>query len=300
MKKMEPAAQISRIWNWLPAFRVVAETEHLPTASKVLHVTPSALSRTVRLLERELGRELFRRVGRRIELTESGERLLARLRDGMRHVYTGWVEALQATLMGDVHIASSGLLTTVYVQPALAGLRAAHAGLIPHLHAAHPDHVAEQLLRGEIHIAFLSRSVRHPRLTTAHLGEESNGLYCGPGHPLFRKRKLSRTDILEHEFTAPLPDASGETGDGWPRHLHRRVALYAGHLEMGIRACEQGELLTVLPDVIGHERGLRRLPFDDIAPMHLYAMHRSLLGPGDRAAVVLEAVRSQLPGASTK
>jgi DNA-binding transcriptional LysR family regulator len=300
MKKMEPAAQIARIWNWLPAFRVVAETEHLPTASKVLHVTPSALSRTVRLLEQELGRELFHRVGRRIELTESGEHLLARLRDGMRCVYTGWVEALGATLTGDVHIATAGLMTIVYVQPALVGLRGSHAALIPHLHAARPDLVAEQLLRGEIHVAFLCRSVRHPRLTTEHLGEESSGVYCGPGHPLFRKRKFSRADILEHEFTAPLPDASGETDDGWPAHLRRRVALYASHMEMGVRACEQGDLLTVLPDVIGRERGLRRLPFDDISPVHLYAMHRPLLGPDDRAAVVLEAVRAQLPAGATR
>ena len=300
MKKMQPAAQLAKIWNWLPVFRVVAETEHLPTASKVLHVTPSALSRTIRLLEQELGRDLFHRVGRGIELTDAGGHLLARVREGMRHIYAGWVEAVETTLTGDVHIASAGLLTTVYVQPALAELRAAHEALVPHLHAARPEQVAEQLLRGELHVAFLSRAVRHPWLTTVHLGEEGNGVYCGPGHPLFRKRKLSRDVILEHEFTAPLPEPSGATSDGWPPHLKRRVALYASHMEVGIRACADGDLLSVLPDVIGRERGLRRLPFDDIPPVHLYAVHRPLLGPEDRAAAVLDAVRAQLPSSATR
>ena len=63
---------------------------------------------------------------------------------------------------------------------------------------------------------------------------------------------------------------------------------------MGIRTCEEGGLLMVLPDVIGRERGLRRLPFDDIPPVHLYAMHRPLLGKEDRAGVVLDAVRGQI------
>ena len=51
MDQDELASLVERIWNWLPAFRAVAETEHLPTASDLLHVTPSALSRTIRLLE---------------------------------------------------------------------------------------------------------------------------------------------------------------------------------------------------------------------------------------------------------
>ena len=48
-----PSERVSRIWNWLPVFRAVAETEHLPTASELLYVTPSALSRTIRLLEKD-------------------------------------------------------------------------------------------------------------------------------------------------------------------------------------------------------------------------------------------------------
>jgi len=294
MNKMEPAARIASIWNWLPAFRVVAETEHLPTASSILHITPSALSRTVRLLEKELGRELFRRVGRRIELTESGERLLARVRDGMRYVYTGWVEARDETLVGDVHIASAGLATTLYVQPALGALRVAHPALTPHLHAAHPESVALRLLRGEIHVAFLSASILHPRLTTVHLGEASNGVYCGSAHPLFRRRRIRRDEILDHDFTAPLPDEAGQTDEGWPSHLRRRVALYSSHMEVGIRACETGGLLAVLPDVIGQERGLRRLPLDEIPPVQMFALHRPIIGPRDRAFVVLDAVRAQI------
>ena len=51
--------RVNQIWNWLPAFRVVAETQHLPTASKEAHLSASALSRAVKLVEEQLDRQLF-------------------------------------------------------------------------------------------------------------------------------------------------------------------------------------------------------------------------------------------------
>ena len=78
---MDHLRRLFRVWNWLPAFRAVAETEHLPTASTVLNVTPSALSRSIKHLEEELGQQLFLRVGRRLELSPAGHELLRALRE---------------------------------------------------------------------------------------------------------------------------------------------------------------------------------------------------------------------------
>ncbi len=58
---MERLRRVASFWNWLPAFRAVAETEHLPTAAEALFVSPSALSRAIRLLEKDVGQPLFRR-----------------------------------------------------------------------------------------------------------------------------------------------------------------------------------------------------------------------------------------------
>src|SRR5260370_5106989 len=71
---MEQQAKLFTVWNWLPAFYVVAQTEHLPTASRRLHVSVSALSRTIKLLESTLGYSLFRRAGRNMVLNERGLR----------------------------------------------------------------------------------------------------------------------------------------------------------------------------------------------------------------------------------
>ncbi|QNA91847.1 MULTISPECIES: LysR family transcriptional regulator [unclassified Microbacterium] len=60
----------------LRAFVAVSRTGTVAAAADILHVTASPLSRTVRELERQLGRDLFTRAYHRFTLTEFGRRLL--------------------------------------------------------------------------------------------------------------------------------------------------------------------------------------------------------------------------------
>ncbi|OIJ65882.1 LysR family transcriptional regulator [Streptomyces mangrovisoli] len=60
----------------LRAFVTVAEELHFTRAAARLYVAQQALSRDVRRLEREFGRELFVRTTRQVTLTGDGERLL--------------------------------------------------------------------------------------------------------------------------------------------------------------------------------------------------------------------------------
>jgi LysR family glycine cleavage system transcriptional activator len=70
-------------WRYLPAFMAVAESEHLRKAAQALHISPSALSRTITMLEHRIGYSLFERAGRRLRLTPQGEQLVQVLRRSM-------------------------------------------------------------------------------------------------------------------------------------------------------------------------------------------------------------------------
>ena len=81
--------QVSRVWDWLPAFRAAAEYESLQRAGLALSVSPSALSRSIKLLEHTLGLKLFTRSPSGLTLTEGGRRLLTVTREAMRLVHGG-------------------------------------------------------------------------------------------------------------------------------------------------------------------------------------------------------------------
>jgi LysR family transcriptional regulator, glycine cleavage system transcriptional activator len=75
----------------LPAFRVVARLVNLRAAAEELHLTHSALSQQIKLLEQQIGFNLFDRRGRRLVLNAAGAALLrsvepalTQLDDGVR------------------------------------------------------------------------------------------------------------------------------------------------------------------------------------------------------------------------
>ena len=60
----------------LEIIRAIAETGSFTAAGQKLHVSQSAISRQILLLEDELKEPVFLRVGRRIRITAAGEALL--------------------------------------------------------------------------------------------------------------------------------------------------------------------------------------------------------------------------------
>ncbi|WP_345814141.1 LysR substrate-binding domain-containing protein [Paraburkholderia sp. PREW-6R] len=63
----------------LRAFEAAARLQSFLLAAAELHLTPSAISHQVRALEAHFGQQLFTRGNRRVELTDSGGRLLTML-----------------------------------------------------------------------------------------------------------------------------------------------------------------------------------------------------------------------------
>src|SRR3990167_8658643 len=57
-------------------FWMVAKSGSIARASEQLHLTPQSISGQLSELEATLGVDLFRRAGRGLELTETGQRLL--------------------------------------------------------------------------------------------------------------------------------------------------------------------------------------------------------------------------------
>jgi len=238
-----------------------------------------------------------RAAGRRIQLNDAGESLLAAVRHAMRQVHEGVMQPRSERLEGPVYVCSSGAITTAHVIPALQDLQKTHLDLVPTVQTVDPVDAVPMVLRGSADVIFHSVTLAHPDLVTTHLGDEPAGIYCGQGHPLFRKRKVDLDTVLKHAFVSPPPDVHGDTLEGWPPEIPRRIAMHIDQMRVGCEVCASGTLLAVIPDVIARSFGkgaLRRLTVDLIPPTHLFATHRPPLGFESRADAVVAAVRQHL------
>jgi DNA-binding transcriptional LysR family regulator len=296
---MEHLRRLSRFWNWLPAFRAVAECLHLPTAAREYCVTAPALSRAVHLLERDLGVPLFERVGRRLQLNASGRQFHDALRDAMRLVHEAALHLREEQLTGTVHVASAGVVTTTLLVPALEALRRTQPRLLPVVTTTPAAaELGKALRRGTLDIALhgpLPGLDQVPGLRTVSLGVATNAVYCGPGHPLYGRRRVTQERILVHPFVAPATELAAQNLDGWPPHVARQVALRVDQLRVGLEVCLRGQLLAVLSDALVQAHPLAeslwRLPFPGLADDLLFATLRASIGLRTRAEVVLAQVQ---------
>ncbi len=112
----------------LVAFVESAATGSFSAAARKLDITPAAVSKSVLLLEKELGLRLFNRSTRRIRLTHEGERFLARVAPGLRSLDEAVAEVAQGAEAprGRVRISAPLGFGRRYVLPCLPAVTARH------------------------------------------------------------------------------------------------------------------------------------------------------------------------------
>jgi DNA-binding transcriptional LysR family regulator len=262
---------LEEIWSILPAFRAIAETEHLPTAATRLGVTPSALSRALKRLEDHLGYSVFDRVGRGLRLNNHGRRLLNGLRAGVRELET----ALRGTDSsgGPLHVVCSTAVIPVLLRPSLVELRRRMPSVVPHLHTpGRTDEANRALVDGKLDLALLEHPRPHDELAVIRLIELDHGVYAGPGHPLYRRADVSIDEVLDYPFVGPTV----EEADRFPPQLRRNVALRVSQMGVAIGFCHSGLYLTVLPRALATRtpEELWRVPGFVVPSGALHLVHR--------------------------
>ncbi|MCB9614154.1 MAG: LysR family transcriptional regulator [Sandaracinus sp.] len=290
------------VWNWLPAFLEVAERGSVAEASRHLHLTPAAVSRTVRLLEETIGAQLFDRIGRGLVLNDAGRALREVVREAKGQLDRGLHDALFAAeadpFAGRLRVASLGVLTSHFVVPELLVLKATHESLVPEHQNLRTAEALAALERGELDVVFHYEAMDAESRRVERLGETHASVYCGRSHPLFGKKRVRREDVLAHPFSVPQVGDTGRVQDGWPSELPRQVGMRITLLASNLEVCLGGLLLTVLPDVVAAPhvaaKELRRLPFDPLPPIEVYASWKA--SEPDRVAprALVEAVKARL------
>lgn len=109
--------------NALRVFEAVATRLNFAEAAEALHVTPAAVSQQIRTLEDYLQTPLFRRSGRRVELTAEGADLLPRVRRGLDELESALQHVKRSREGGTLNVSMLSSFLQKWFAPRLGDLQ---------------------------------------------------------------------------------------------------------------------------------------------------------------------------------
>jgi len=222
----------------LAAFVAVVDKRSFSQAAEQLGVTQPAVSLSVRALEKRLGRQLLDRSGRRVEPTESGERLY---RSAQR------VLAAEQLLLDEVGADDGGELTGRFELGASTGpggslvpivlceLQRLHPELAVALTVADTQRVVELVAERSLELGVVGFAPRHRSVVYAPLFRDEVVLALPPGHS-FAGRTVT-IDELRGETLILMQEGAGvrETIEDELREVGIRLRDFGAKLELGLQ-----------------------------------------------------------------
>lgn len=159
-------------------FIAIAELEHFGRASMKLRIAQPALSRQIRLLEAELGVELFERLPRGVRLTEPGRVMLNHCR-GLSQQISQAVQATRAAAAGRLGTLRLGVIEV-----------SAWEGIVPEGIRLFRDAFPEvELVLSAIDSGAQLNAIRQGRL-------DAGFLYNAPDEPTLQMLRLERHPVM--------------------------------------------------------------------------------------------------------
>lgn len=169
-------------------FLVVAEEQHFTRAAERLGMQQPPLSQQIRILEQELGFELFRRHPKGADLTAGGKVFLEEAKAILHSVDVASQKAARAA-QGFAGTISIGFTSSAAAHPLIPGIIRAYRQAYPGVHMALTEanaaELTEDVMHGKVDMGFLRQPVAQPQGIAFHaLVEEEMLLILPAGHAL--------------------------------------------------------------------------------------------------------------------
>jgi DNA-binding transcriptional LysR family regulator len=227
----------------------VARARSFSRAAMALGLAQPTLSGRIAALEAELGTPLLARHGHTVEPTEAGRALLATAERmlALRAEATEQVRRLRQGGLGRLALGVNPGCSQWLAPRLIQEYWGEHPGAPLHVRVAQTPLLMEYLMDGTIHLALGSLPQMHPRAETLWAYDDEQTLLAGPAHPLARRGRVRRADLVGLTFYSTL---AGPTHAALVRLMpepERQLVLEATGGEVMKRLVAGGTALTVLP-----------------------------------------------------
>lgn len=250
----------------LRAFHAAARAGGISAGARQLGLAQPTVSAHISRLEKRYGVELFHRRGRRIELTDFGQRLL----EATRRLVDAELEALSLLMngcdagQGHLRLCAVGPYN---VTPMIRAFRRAHPGVRISMRVGDSQQILQQIVEYEGDLGVLVHAVDDPRILCIPYRRQPLVFFAAAGHPLARRPVLTLADLEGQPFV--LRERGSSTRRVLEEVLRADGVAVRTDLEIGSReavreAVAQGLGVGIVADA-GYQQDPRtvRLPLHD-------------------------------------
>jgi DNA-binding transcriptional LysR family regulator len=241
----------------LTHFVAAAEHGNINRAAESQHITQSALTRSIQVLEDELGAKLFERTPRGVTLTALGRRLFDHAR---RIINTAAIAKADMAAMitgagGEIRIGVAPQLTTPELMRLLFGLPRTMPMLSISITEMFYDSLIQLLRLGELDLAIANMPETSDRsdLIVEVLAEIPTRMFIAmrKNHPLASLQKIAPEALQQANWVAASQQHYLQTLSKYftERHMDPpRYRLYANTMSVLVRAILQEDFVALLPE----------------------------------------------------
>lgn len=272
----------------LRTFVAVVDGQSFAAAAQAVSRTQSAVTQQMQRLESNLGKPLFRRVGRHKQPTADGQQLLSYARRLLALHDEACLAVSGAGLTGEIRLGSPHDVTETILPNLLSHFSTLFPGLRIAIHVGRSPLLLESLRRGEIDMTVAAADA--PDLQGLTLRTSPIVWMCAPSYrhdpsqplPLIVADEISffRLLAIEHLDRARVPWRITYTS---PTMVGVRAAVRAG---LGVTA-RSVEMLGSDLRMLGDEAGLPRLP--DVS----FRLYLGPKAPGPLARQLFESLENR-------
>lgn len=225
-------------------FVVLSASDTMREAAEHLHISQPALSKAIKLLEQELGEQLFAASGRRILITDRG-RLIAEKTKRILLDLEQLTKADVGQASKPLRIGSFEVFTTYF----MGELAATHlTDFNIEVRELIPGHLEEQIARGGVDFGITYLPIPKQELDFIKVASIGMGVYGLIG--------FEKVEFKSLPFVVPITPVQGAPDkvkglDGWPDDKFPRSIKYQVELmETALALCRQGLAVAYLPSFV--------------------------------------------------
>ena len=232
----------------LRAFVAIAESGTFTAGALRVPVTQAAISMQIRQLETEIGAKVFVRAPRHVILTEAGEQLLRRARHILREhdAALDEIAELAGAERGRLRIGSaSAMVLTEQLPIILKELRKQHPAAEIAVTSGTSEVLVDQILAGEVDVAFVSLPVDERGIKTERLSEDQLVAIASPRHKLAKQRTISAYTLAGERLIL------GERGGNTRRLIDQFFAQAGVALRVAMELSRQQAIKRMVEEDMG-------------------------------------------------